>query len=91
MKLIAEGEPQAFCNKCGTRIDVPAAEEISSLPRVDDLTVEQEHDTAGKRTLFQSALVRVKAIVRDEKKPRPSCFSYAWGVPEHEKWVHRRP
>jgi len=90
MNLIAEGEQQAFCNKCGTRFDLPAAEDITVLPRADDPTVEQEHDAADQRTRFQTALVRVKAIVRDEGKEAPSCFiSYAWGVPEHERWVRQ--
>jgi hypothetical protein len=90
MNLIAEGELRAFCNKCGTGFDLPAAEEISSLPKFGDPRVEEGEATADQRTWFQSSLVRVKANVRDEKKPLPSCFiSYAWGVPEHEKWVHQ--
>ncbi len=90
MNLIVEGEAQAFCNKCGTKFDLPAAEEIASLPRSDDPRVEEGSETARLRTWFQTSLSRVKSIVRDEKKDRPSCFiSYAWGVTAHEKWVHQ--
>ena len=33
--------------------------------------------------------MRVKALLRDRDRSRkPTCFiSYAWGVPEHERWV----
>ncbi|MEZ4957734.1 MAG: toll/interleukin-1 receptor domain-containing protein [Saprospiraceae bacterium] len=40
-------------------------------------------------TKFEAALVRVKGLLRDKGKDnKPTCFiSYAWGVPEHERWV----
>jgi hypothetical protein len=45
------------------------------------------------RTRFETALVQVKAYVRDpQKKARPpTCFvSYAWGEVAHERWVEKR-
>lgn len=90
MNLIADGESQAFCNKCGTGFKLLAAEEISSLPKSEDVRVDEERQIAEHRTEFQARLVRVKAIVRDLGQTPPSCFiSYAWGVREHEKWVRQ--
>ena len=41
------------------------------------------------RTNFETALVRVKSLLRDRgEAEKPTCFiSYAWGVPYHERWV----
>ncbi len=47
--------------------------------------------TAEQRTRFEQAVFRVRAYVADQKITPPECFiSYAWGVPEHERWVEKR-
>src|SRR2546430_2699797 len=42
-------------------------------------------------TSYETALVRVKGVVRDRKDTTvPTCFvSYAWGNTAHERWVSR--
>ncbi len=54
--------------------------------------LESEQLLAYGRTQFAKALVWVKGYLRDRtpSQPSPSCFiSYAWGVPEHERWVRK--
>ena len=38
---------------------------------------------------MKSALVRIKGLLRDRgEDKKPTCFiSYAWGAPEHQRWV----
>lgn len=58
------------------------------LSRAEREQLSEEQERTRRRTQFESALVRVKAVVRDEKKSAPSCFvSYAWGEAEQERWV----
>ncbi|HEX8853181.1 MAG TPA: toll/interleukin-1 receptor domain-containing protein, partial [Pyrinomonadaceae bacterium] len=64
-----------------------AGEEVA-LSRPERERVNEEQERTRRRTEFESALVRVKAVVRDEQKSAPSCFvSYAWGDAERERWV----
>ena len=47
---------------------------------------------ARRRTVFETALARIKALLRDRLSvaKKPTCFiSYAWGREEHERWVSR--
>jgi small GTP-binding protein len=88
VKRIGEGKGFLFCGECGKKIMLPKKGErvVLSAAKHDQLSREQER--TRRRTAFESALVRVKAVVRDEKKRAPSCFvSYAWGDAEQERWV----
>jgi hypothetical protein len=88
VKRIGEGRGFLHCGECGKKIALPKAGEEVALSVAERARVGEEQERARRRTAFESALVRVKAVVRDEKKNAPSCFvSYAWGDREHERWV----
>lgn len=61
------------------------------LTRAVEAEVELQRRTAEQRTRFEQAVFRVQAYVADQQITPPECFvSYAWGVPEHERWVEKR-
>jgi hypothetical protein len=52
--------------------------------------VEAQRSAADQRSRFEQALFRLKTYVTEQKLGSPECFiSYAWGNPEHERWVER--
>lgn len=61
------------------------------LTREVQAEVESQRRAAEQRTRFEQAIFRVRAYVADQKITPPEGFiSYAWGVPEHERWVEKR-
>jgi small GTP-binding protein len=89
MKQVERERAFLFCANCGSR---------TSTPKPDDLTVtvtgneemHQQRLVADQRTAFETGLVSIKSLLleRDDDAARPTCFiSYAWGAPEHERWV----
>jgi hypothetical protein len=91
VKRVVERRGFVRCAECGEKIDLPKAGERLTLPAADRALLEGERRAAARRTEYETALSRVKGLVRDRGDTvRPSCFvSYAWGVPEHERWVAR--
>jgi small GTP-binding protein len=92
IKLMAQGREILFCSNCGEKIMLPKEGEEVILNRRDHDRLEREHTLAQMRTVFETALVRIKAIVRNQDRlaPSPSCFiSYAWGRPDQERWVSK--
>lgn len=88
VKRIGEGKGFLFCGECGEKLTLPREGERVALSASDRALVAEEQGQTRKRTAFESALTRVKAVVRDEKINAPSCFvSYAWGDPAQERWV----
>jgi small GTP-binding protein len=88
VKRIGEGKGFLFCGECGKKIALPKAGEEVALSAAERARVGEEQERTRRRTAFESALTRVKAVVRDEKKNAPNCFvSYAWGDREQERWV----
>ena len=86
-----EGKTFAFCNDCGTGLALPKMAEPIQLTREVEAEVEVQRLTAEQRTRFEQAVFRVRAYVAAQKIQPPECFlSYAWGVPEHERWVEKR-
>ncbi len=79
-----------FCSKCGFGISTPSLSKIGEAPSDQAQAADAAVATSDRRTAFEEALVWVKAFRRDrgDGEKRPSCFiSYAWGVPDHERWV----
>src|SRR5688572_17161920 len=61
------------------------------LTREVQAEVESQRRAAEQRTRFEQAIFRVRAYIAEQKITLPGCFiSYAWGVPEHERWVDKR-
>jgi hypothetical protein len=70
---------------------LPKIEEPIQLTREVEAEIELQRRTAERRTRFQQAVFRVRAYVDEQEiKPRECFISYAWGVPEHERWVEKR-
>ncbi len=90
-KRMKEGHAFAFCNDCGEKLALPKMAEPIQLTREVQAEVESQRRTAEQRTRFEQAVFQVQAYVAAQKITPPECFiSYAWGVPEHERWVEKR-
>jgi small GTP-binding protein len=90
MEQIQRGRSSFFCPECGHEIPIPKIDVIIGLSGHARDMIDQEQAVATRRTAFETALVRVKSILREQGQAAraPSCFiSYAWGVPEHETWA----
>ena len=88
---LKEGKAFTFCNDCGERLTLPTMAEPIQLTRNVQAQVELQRDAAEQRTRFEQAVFRVSAYVAEQKITPPETFiSYAWGVPEHERWVEKR-
>ncbi len=84
-------EENAFCSKCGEKLALPTMAEPIQLTRKVQVEVEVQRRVAEQRTRFEQAVFRVRVYVAEQKITPPETFiSYAWGVPEHERWVERR-
>jgi len=86
-----EGKDFACCNECGEKMTLPKMAEPIQLTRAAAAEVEAQRRTAEQRTRFEQAVFQVRAYVAEQEIKPPECFiSYAWGVPEHERWVEKR-
>jgi small GTP-binding protein len=90
-EALQHGEENAFCSKCGEKLTLPKMAEPIQLTREAQTEVESQRRVAEQRTRFEQAVFRVRAYVAEQKITPPETFiSYAWGVPEHERWVEKR-
>lgn len=88
---LKEGKTFAFCNDCGEKLALPQMTEPIQLARGEQAKVDEQRRAAEQRSRFEQAVFRVRAYVAEQKLTPPECFiSYAWGVPEHERWVEKR-
>lgn len=88
---LKEGKDFAFCNDCGERLTLPVMAEPIQLTREVEVEVELQRRAAEQRTRFEQAVFRLRAYVAEQKIAPPETFiSYAWGLPEHERWVEKR-
>lgn len=88
---INEAKSFAFCNDCGEKLALSQSAEPIQLTREVEAEVEAQRRTAEQRTLFEQAAFRVRTYASEQNIKPPECFiSYAWGVPEHERWVEKR-
>jgi hypothetical protein len=90
-EAMQQREEIAFCPKCGERLTLPRMAEPIQLTRNVRAQVEVQRFAANQRTRFEQAVFRVQAYVAEQKITPPEIFiSYAWGVPELERWVEKR-
>jgi hypothetical protein len=90
-KRMKDGLAFAFCNDCGEKLVLPKMAEPIQLTREVQTEVDSQRRAAEQRTRFEQAVYRVRAYVAEQKITPPECFiSYAWGVPEQERWVEKR-
>lgn len=87
---LADGNPEVFCTRCGERLPLPSADAPIQLTRAESVELDTQRRAAGQRSRFEQALFRLKTYVTEADARQPTCFvSYAWGSPEHERWVER--
>lgn len=88
---LKDGKTFAFCNDCGEKLTLPTMAEPIQLTREEQTHVETQRRAAEQRTRFEQAVFRVRAYVAEQKITPPESFiSYAWGEPEHERWVEKQ-
>jgi len=88
---LKEGKPFAFCNDCGEKLILPKMEEPIQLTREVQAEVDLQRRAAEERTRFEQAIFRIRTYTSEQEIRAPETFiSYAWGVPEHERWVEKR-
>jgi small GTP-binding protein len=86
-----QGDKTTFCSKCGEKLTLPAMTEPIQLTQAVQAKVDLQRQAAEQRTRFEQAVFRVRAFTVEQKIVPPECFiSYAWGVPEYERWVEKR-
>lgn len=89
-EYLRNGREHTFCNECGQKISLPKSGEAIQLTKGDQKQVEEQRRTAEERTKFEQAVFRIHLFVKEQRIRPPECFiSYAWGVPEQERWVER--
>jgi hypothetical protein len=90
-EALQRGEENSFCSRCGEKLTLPKMAEPIQLTREEQTQVDTQRRAAEQRTRFEQAVFRVLAYVTEQKITPPETFiSYAWGVPEHERWVEKR-
>ena len=90
-EAMQQGEETTFCSRCGEKLKLPAMAEPIQLTRAVQVEVDIQRRAAEQRTRFEQAVFRLHAYITEQKIKSPECFiSYAWGVPEHERWVEKR-
>jgi small GTP-binding protein len=90
-EALQQGDSKTFCSKCGEQLTLPLLEEPIQLTQDQQFKVESQRRSARKRTRFEQAVFRLRSFVAEQNITPPTCFiSYAWGVPEHERWVEKR-
>jgi small GTP-binding protein len=87
---LSQGRMFAFCHECGARVTLSKADDPVQLTQAERRKVEEQSWAAARRSRFEQAVFQLVSYVESQKLPRPKCFiSYAWGHPEHERWVER--
>jgi hypothetical protein len=90
-EAMQHGDKTAFCSKCGQELTLPTMAEPIQLTKDEQAAVDSQRRAAEQRTRFEQAVFRVGAYVAEQNITPPECFiSYAWGVPDHERWVEKR-
>jgi small GTP-binding protein len=87
---LSGGANFAFCPTCGERTSLPRADQPIQLTHEQQAEMETQRRIANLRSRFEQALFRVQTSVKQQGIKPPTCFiSYAWGEPQHERWVER--
>ena len=90
-EAMQHGDETTFCSKCGEKLRLPTMAEPIQLTREIQAEVESQRRAAEQRTRFEQSVFRMRAFMAEHQITPPECFiSYAWGVPEHERWVEKR-
>jgi GTPase SAR1 family protein len=87
---LREGKTFTFCNNCGGRLSLPRADEPIQL-REQQVEIDTQRRMADLRSRFEQAVFCVQNFAKQQDIKPPTCFiSYAWGEPQHERWVEKQ-
>ncbi len=87
---LSDGNHHAFCMRCGEQLQLPRADAPIELTRTQAVELVAQRRTVDQRSRFEQALFRLKSFANEAASQEPTCFiSYAWGNPDHERWVER--
>jgi hypothetical protein len=91
LNRINEGKTFLFCVEDAAKISLLSTTGRVALSLEDRAVVTRDQALSKMRTSYETALVRVKGVVRDRQDTAlPICFvSYAWGNTTYERWVAR--
>ncbi len=88
---LKERKTFAFCNDCGEKLILPSMAEPIQLTREVQVEVDVQRRIAEQRTRFEQAVFLLHTYIEEQRITPPECFiSYAWGNPDHERWVEKR-
>jgi small GTP-binding protein len=90
VRRIRGGNTFLFCGECGQKTLLPRVVEDVLLSPQDFEKLNRQEDMVQRKTIFEVQVTSLKGFMRDiGDTERPTCFiSYAWGEPEHERWVN---
>jgi small GTP-binding protein len=80
-----------FCTECGHKLMLETSGEQVVLAADPEALTAGRH--AVRRTMYEAVAVLLAGMAaqRPAAEGAPRCFiSYAWGVPEHERWVEKQ-
>ena len=85
---VSAGAAFAFCAECGEKVKLPKVDQPILLTRRQAADMDAQRQAADRRSRFEQAVFRWNSYITEQKIAPPECFiSYAWGNPEHERWV----
>jgi hypothetical protein len=88
---IAQGRTVMSCPYCAVQVPLLGVEASIDLTGGTATDGDIQHVAADRRARFERALFQLKAFAVRADERQPTCFvSYAWGDPEHERWVERQ-
>lgn len=89
-EALAAERTDLFCNHCGQRVAIDAAEASLTRAAPAGAAFADEQRTVDTRSRFEQVLFRLTAHTTQAELEAPECFiSYAWGDQNHERWVER--
>ena len=81
----------AFCSKCGEKVGLARADAPIQLTQELDTQVDAQRRIVGLRSCFEQTIFSIQNFGKQGLGRNPQCvISYAWGEPEHERWVERQ-
>jgi small GTP-binding protein len=90
VRRLRDHKEALFCGECGEKILLPKHETMVELDRTGQKNLIAEQLRTRYRTLFETALVSVKSLVRARNsKPASAFISYAWDRTELMRWVEQ--
>ena len=78
----------SYCHECGEKVSLPSPEPLTRLSQKKKSfwMHSRQLQNAARHSNPHWCASKDYCVIRQDKKP--TCFiSYAWGAPEHQRWV----